>query len=87
MLIAVLMQLQRPRVFPKHLAANLEPKHHLGLIIFAAASDVYKRQLLYLRVNMMFIAAKLELEHHSVLRSPVLQVLSSLFVAKLRDCP
>ena len=36
MLIAVLMQLQRPKAFPELLAANLEPKHYLGLITFAA---------------------------------------------------
>ena len=33
---AVLMQLQRPRAFPKPLATKLEPKHYPRLITFAA---------------------------------------------------
>ena len=36
LLIAMLMQLQCPRAFPKLLAANLQPKHCLRLIFFAA---------------------------------------------------
>ena len=41
-----------------------------------------RAKLLYHSVRAMFIAAKLEPKHHSVLRSPVLRVLNSLFAAE-----